>query len=62
VLIFSLVFFVAPTPGNLSADAHVCGHTINFEDSYDFCTKKCRHSNLKNPFSLVRKMVQTNPP
>jgi len=39
------------------------GHTINFENSEVFCTKKCGRPHLKNPSSpLVRKMSALNEP
>jgi len=31
-----------------------CEHTINFEKSYLFCTKKCGRLHLNNPSLLVR--------
>jgi len=33
-----------------------CGHTIKFEKSYAFCTRKYGRPHLKNPGPLVRKM------
>jgi len=36
-----------------------CGHTINFEKSDDFCTKKCGRPHLKNPLPPCNRLSQS---